>query len=162
MAGQLRPVNGNPEESQRTGSGNRRRPLPALDPVIAGGRHRKRPRAWDTGDEPIAVALPGEVTIGLAQIKSAPAEIDIGASPMFRHAGVLVAEGTHVEMPGGVLRGDPRNAVPAASGEHRKNVIRIHGHKVLHGSRHSGLDLRRSGPGSSVRQSCSHLAIMHV
>ena len=53
-------------------------------------------------------ALPGEVTTGLPQIKSAPGEIDIGAYAIFRDAGVLVAEGTHVEMPGGVLRGDLR------------------------------------------------------
>jgi hypothetical protein len=116
---------------------------------MEGGRHRKRARAWDADDEPIAAALPGEVTIGRSQIKSAPAEIDIGAYAIFRNAGVFVAEGTHVEMPGSVLRGDLRNAVP---GEHRKNVIRIHGHKVLHGSRHPGSDLRRSGLRGSARQ----------
>ena len=108
MTGQLRPVNGNPEELQRTGSGKRRRPLLALDPVMEGGRHRKRARAWDADDEPIAVALPGEVTIDLSQIKSAPAESDIDAYAIFRDASVLVAEGTHVEMSGGVLRGDLR------------------------------------------------------
>jgi hypothetical protein len=118
--------------------------------------------AWAADDEPIAVALLGDMTTGLSQIKSAPAGIDIDDYPLFRDARRARRRGPHVEMPGGVLRGDPRNAVPAASGEHRKNVIRIHGHKVLHGSRHSGLDLRRSGPGSSVRQACSHLAIMRV
>jgi hypothetical protein len=76
-------------------------------------------------------------------------------------SGVLAAEGTHVEMSGGVLRGDLRNAVPAVPDEH-KNVIRIHGHEVLYGSRHSGFDLRRSGLGSSIRPGCSHLAIVRV
>jgi hypothetical protein len=54
-----------------------------VDPIIEGGRHRKRARAWDV-DEPIAVALLGEVTIDLPQIKSAPGEIDIGAYAIFR------------------------------------------------------------------------------
>ena len=148
----MRPVNGNPEQLQRTGSGNRRRWFPAPDPIIAGGRHRKRARAWDVDDEPIAAALPGEVTIGLSQIKSTPAEIDIDDYAILRDAGGLVAEGTHAEMSGGVLRGDLRNAVPAVPGEHRKNMIRIHGHKVLYGSRHPGSDLRRSGLRSSARQ----------
>lgn len=152
MTGQMRPVNGYPEELQRTGSGKRRRWLLALDPIIEGGRHRKRARAWDADDEPITVALLGEVTIGLSQIKSAPAEIDIDAYPLFRDARRARRRGPHVEMPSGVLRGDLRNAIPAVPDEHRKNVIRIHGHKVLYGSRHSGFDLRRSGLGSSVRQ----------
>jgi hypothetical protein len=77
-------------------------------------------------------------------------------------SGVLVAKGTHVEMSGGVLRGDLRNAVPAVPEEHRKNVIRIHGHKVLYGSRHPGSDLRRSGLRGSVRQGRSRLAIVRA
>ena len=119
---------------------------------MEGGRHRKHARAWDADDEPIAAALLGDTTVGLAQTKSAPAGIGIGAYAIFRDADGLVAKSTHVEMPGGVLPGDLRNAVPAIPGEHRKNVIRIHGHKVLHGSRHPGSDLRRSGLRSSVRQ----------
>jgi hypothetical protein len=75
---------------------------------MEGAGHRKRARAWDARDEPIAAALPGEMTIDVSQITSAPAESDIDAYAMFRDAGVLVAEGTHVEMPGGVLRGDLR------------------------------------------------------
>jgi len=51
-----------------------------------------------------------------------------------RDVDVLVAEGTHVEMSGGVLRGELRNAVPAVPavpGEQRHNVIRIHGHTLV-------------------------------
>jgi hypothetical protein len=56
-------------------TGQRRRWLRALDPVMEGGRHRKHARAWDAGDEPIAAALLGDMTIGLSQIKSAPARL---------------------------------------------------------------------------------------
>jgi hypothetical protein len=51
---------------------------------MEGGGHRKRARAWDAGDEPIAVALLGDMTIGLSQTKSAPAGIDIDAYALFR------------------------------------------------------------------------------
>jgi hypothetical protein len=44
---------------------------------------------------------------------------------------VLVAEGDHVELFGGVLRGDLRKDVPAVPAERRDRVIRIHGHTVL-------------------------------
>jgi metallophosphoesterase superfamily enzyme len=124
-------VNGNPVEMQRTRSGRRRRWLLALDPIIEGGRHGKRAQAWDVEDELIAVALLGDVTIDLSQVKSAPAEIDIDAYAILRDVDVLVAEGTHVEMSGGVLRGDLRNAVPVVPEEQRCNVIRIHGHTLL-------------------------------
>ena len=124
-------MNGNPEEMQRTGSGQRRRWLLALDPIIEGGRHGKRAQAWDAEDELIAVALLGDVTIDLSRVKSAPAEIAIDAYAIFRDVDVLVAEGTHVEMSGGVLRGDLRNDVPVVPGEQRSNVIRIHGHTLL-------------------------------
>ncbi len=127
----MRPVNGNPEEMQRTRSGHRRRWLLALDPIIEGGRHGKRAQAWDVEDELIAVALLGDVTIDLSQVKGAPAEIDIDAYAILRDVDVLVAEGTHVEMSGGVLRGELRNAVPVVPEEQRRNVIRIHGHTLL-------------------------------
>ncbi|MGO9163789.1 MAG: hypothetical protein ACLP7J_24420 [Streptosporangiaceae bacterium] len=124
-------MDGNPDEMQRTRSGQRRRWLLALDPVIEGGRHGKRAQAWDVEDELIAVALLGDVTIDLSRVKSTPAQIDIDAYAIFRDVDVLVAEGTHVEMSGGVLRGELHNAVPAVPGEQRHNMIRIHGHTVL-------------------------------
>lgn len=129
-------MDGSPEET-RTGAGQSqsqsqsRRWLLALDPVIEGGRHGKRAQAWDVEDELIAVALLGDVTIDLSQVKSAPAGIVIDAYAIFRDVDVLVAEGTHVEMSGGVLRGELRNAVPAVPREQRHNVIRIHGHTLL-------------------------------
>jgi hypothetical protein len=43
-----------------------------------------------------------------ARVGSAPAEIAIEAYAIFRDLDVLVAQGTHVEMSGGVLRGDLR------------------------------------------------------
>ena len=95
------------------------------------GRRGKRAQAWDVEDELIAIALLGDVTIDLSQVKSSPAEIDIDAYAIFRDVDVLVAEGSHVEMSGGVLRGDLRNEVPALPEEHRHNVIRIHGHTLF-------------------------------
>ena len=71
------------------------------------------------------------MTIDLSQVKGAPAEIDIDAYAILRDVDVLVAEGTHVEMSGGVLRGELRNAVPVVPEEQRRNVIRIHGHTLL-------------------------------
>jgi hypothetical protein len=44
---------------------------------------------------------------------------------------VLVAEGSHVEMSGGVVRGDLLNAVPAVPEQHRHNVIRVRGHSLF-------------------------------
>jgi hypothetical protein len=44
---------------------------------------------------------------------------------------VLVAEGDHVELFGGVLRGNLRNDVPSVPENRRKRVIRIRGHTVL-------------------------------
>jgi autonomous glycyl radical cofactor GrcA len=124
-------MNGGPETEQRTASGRCRRWLLALDPVIEGGRHGQRAQAWDVEDELIAVALLGDVTIDLSHVKSAPAEIDIEAYAIFRDVDVLVAGGSHVELSGGVLRGDLSNDVPAVPEEHRRNVIRIHGHALF-------------------------------
>jgi predicted membrane protein len=124
-------VDGNPDEMQPAGSGRIRRWLLALDPVIEGGRHGKRAQAWDVEDELIAVALLGDVTIDLSRVRSAPAEILIEAYAIFRDVDILVAEGTHVQMSGGVLRGDLRNDVPAGPGQQHDNVIRIHGHALL-------------------------------
>ena len=95
------------------------------------GRRGKRAQAWDVEDELIAVALLGDVTLDLSQVKSSPAEIDIEAYAIFRDVDVLVAEGSHVELSGGVVRGDLRNAVPAVPEQHRHNVIRIHGHTLF-------------------------------
>jgi hypothetical protein len=124
-------VNSGPETERRTTPGRRRRWLLALDPIIEGGRHGKRAQAWDVEDELIAVALLGDVTIDLSQVKNAPAEIDIEAYAILRDVDVLVAEGSHVEMSGGVLRGDLSNDVPAVPEQHRHNVIRIHGHTLF-------------------------------
>lgn len=124
-------MNGSLETRQRITSGRRRRWLLALDPVIEGGRHGKRAQDWDVEDELIAIALLGDVTIDLSHVKSAPAEIDIEAYAILRDVDVLVAEGSYVELSGGVLRGDLRNDVPAVPEEHRRTMIRIHGHALL-------------------------------
>jgi hypothetical protein len=124
-------VNGSRETQQRTASGRPRRWLLALDPVIEGGRRGKRAQAWDVEDELIAIALLGDVTIDLSQVRSSPAEIDIEAYAILRDVDVLVAADSHVEMSGGVLRGDLHNAVPAVPEQHRRNVIRIHGHTLV-------------------------------
>ena len=124
-------MNSHLEAQHKTVVGRRRRWLLALDPVFEAGRQGERARAWDVEDELIAVALLGDVTIDLSQTGNAPAEIDIEAYAIFRDVDVLVAEGDHVELFGGVLRGDLRKDVPAVPAERRDRVIRIHGHTVL-------------------------------
>lgn len=62
---------------------------------------------------------------------SAPAEIDINAYAILRDVDVLVADGTHVELRGGVLRGDLTNNAVAVPEERRRQVVRIHGHCLL-------------------------------
>jgi hypothetical protein len=119
------------EDGQRPAAGKRRRWLLALDPVFEGGRRGKRARAWDVEDELVAVALLGDVTVDLSQPRNAPAEIAIEAYAVFRDVDILVAEGTHVELFGGVLRGSLCDEVPEVPTEHRDRVIRIHGHTVL-------------------------------
>lgn len=120
-----------PNDEQRGAAGKRRRWLVGLEPISEGGLRGKRAQAWDVEDELIAVALLGDVTIDLSQNKSAPAEIDIEAYALIRDIDVLVAEDAHVEMFGGVLRGNLKNEVPPVPEERRGRVIRIHGHCML-------------------------------
>jgi hypothetical protein len=116
------------DDQQRGTVGKRRRWILGLEPIFEGGLQGERARAWDVEDELIAVALFGDVTIDLSQNRSAPAEIDIEAYAIIRDVDVLVAKDTHVEMFGGVLRGDLKNEVPPVPEERRDHVIRIHGH----------------------------------
>jgi hypothetical protein len=60
-----------------------------------------------------------------------PAEVDIEARALLRDVDVLVPEGTHVELFGGVLRGDLENAVPPHPEDERGRVDRIDGHCLL-------------------------------
>ncbi|MGO9977061.1 MAG: hypothetical protein ACLP01_30520 [Solirubrobacteraceae bacterium] len=108
--------------------GKRRRWLLAIDPVFEGGRRGKRAQAWDVEDELIAVAILGDVTIDLSRTRSVPAEVDIEAYALLRDVDVLVPEDTHVELFGGVLRGDLENHVPPIIEDQRTSVVRIHGH----------------------------------
>lgn len=124
-------MTGHPEDQPRTASGKRRRWLLSLAPVIESRLQGERSRAWDVEDELIAVAFLGDVTIDLSQPKSAPARIDIDAYAIFRDVDVLVAKGDHVELFGGVLKGNLRNDVPSVPEDRRKRVIRIRGHTVL-------------------------------
>jgi hypothetical protein len=124
-------VNSHPDDERRAAAGKRRRWLLGLEPIFEGGRRGRHAQAWDVEDELIAVAFLGDVVIDLSQTKSAPVEIAIDAYAILRDVEVLVAEGTHVELFGGVLRGDLRNKVPAVPEERRDRVIRIHGHTVL-------------------------------
>jgi hypothetical protein len=124
-------VSTHPDRGQRTAAGKRRRWLLGLEPIFEGGRQGKRARAWNVEDELIAVAFLGDVTIDLSQTKSAPAEIVIDAYAILRDVDVLVPEGTHVELFGGVLRGELKNDVPAVPEERRNRVVRIHGHTMF-------------------------------
>lgn len=112
-------------------AGRRRRWLLAIDPVFEGGRRGKRAQAWDVEDQLVAVAMLGDVTIDLSQPRSMPAEVEIEAYALIRDVDVVVPEGTHVELFGGVLRGDLDNSVqPVPDGE-RTRTVRIHGHCLL-------------------------------
>lgn len=121
----------NSTDTPSTPAGHRRRWLLAIDPVFEGGRRGKRAHGWDVEDELIAVAIFGDVTIDLSQTTSAPAEIDIEAYAILRDVDVLVPQGTHVEMSGGVLRGELENHVPAVPEDQRDRVVRIHGHCMI-------------------------------
>jgi hypothetical protein len=118
-------------ESQRPSSGKRRRWLVAVDPIFEAGRRGASAQRWDVEDELIAVAILGDVTIDLSQTKSAPTQIVINAYAIFRDVDVLVAAGTHVELFGGVFRGDLRNDVPAPPPSAPDRMVRIHGHSVF-------------------------------
>lgn len=111
--------------------GRRRRWFLGLEPVFEAGRKGRRAQTWDVEDELVAVALLGDVTIDLSQTRSTPAEVAIEAYAILRDVDVLVPEGTHVELSGGVVRGDLRNEVPVVSEEQREHVVRIQGHSVL-------------------------------
>ena len=99
------------ETGRASKNGKRRRWLLAIDPVFEGGRRGKRAQAWDVEDQLIAVAMFGDVTIDLSEAHSAPDEIEIEAYALLRDVDVLVPEGTHVELFGGVLRGNLENSV---------------------------------------------------
>jgi hypothetical protein len=112
-------------------AGRRRRWLLALDPVFEGGRKGKRAQSWDVEDELIAVALLGDVTIDLSDTKSAPPEVHVEAYAIFRDVDVLVGAGTHVELDGGVLRGDLSNEVPPVPDDRRTYTVSITGHSLV-------------------------------
>ena len=112
-------------------AGPRRRWLLALDPVFEGGRKGRRAHSWDVEEELIAVALLGDVTIDLSDTKSAPPEVHVEAYAIFRDVDVLVGAGTHVELGGGVLRGDLSNEVPPVPDDRRTRTVSITGHSFL-------------------------------
>jgi hypothetical protein len=109
----------------------RRRWLIGLEPVFEGGRHGKHSRDWDVEEGLIAVALLGDVTIDLAQAKSVPENTTLEAYAIIRDVDVIVPPGTHVELSGGVLRGDLVNEVPAVPAAERRRTLRVHGHSLL-------------------------------
>jgi predicted membrane protein len=111
--------------------GRRRRWLIGLEPIFEGGRHGKRSREWDVEEELIAVALLGDVTIDLAQAKCVSDDTTIEAYAIVRDVDVIVPSGTHVELSGGVLRGDLVNEVPAVPAAERRRTVRVNGHSLL-------------------------------
>jgi predicted membrane protein len=118
-------------EYQRPSSGKRRRWLVAVDPIFEAGRQGTSAHRWDVEDELVAVAILGDVTIDLSHNKSAPQQVVINAYAIFRDVDVLVAADTHVELYGGVFKGDLRNDVPAPAQSAPDRMVRIHGHSVF-------------------------------
>ena len=124
-------MNSQANGEQEITAGKNRRWFLGLEPIFEGGRKGKRAQAWDVEDELNAVALFGDVSIDLSQNRSTPSEIAINAYAIFRDVDVVVGEGTHVELFGGVLRGELRNQASALPEERRERVVRVHGHTVL-------------------------------
>jgi hypothetical protein len=102
-----------------------------LEPIFEGGRSGKRARDWDVEDELIAVALFGDVTIDLTRTRSLADDITIEAYAVIRDVDVIVPPGTHVELSGGVLRGDLVNEVPGVSDAERRRSVSVHGHSLV-------------------------------
>jgi len=124
-------MDGRADDEQPASAGKRRRWFVSLQPIFESGRQGRQAQAWDVEDELIAVAALGDVTIDLSTTKSTPEEIAIDAYAILRDVDVFVAADDHVELFGGVLRGDLRNDVPAVPEERRHRVIRVHGHSLL-------------------------------
>jgi predicted membrane protein len=118
-----------PRSGQRPGK--RRRWFLGLEPIFEARRKGKRAQTWDVEDELIAVALLGDVTIDLSQARSAPGEIAIDAYAILRDVDVVVAAGTHVELSGGVVRGDLHNEAPDVPEDRRQRTVHVQGHSLL-------------------------------
>lgn len=114
-----------------TNDNEKRRWLLGLEPVFEGGRKGKRAQAWDVEDKLIAVALLGDVTIDLSDVKSAPDEIRIDAYAVLRDVDITVADGTRVELSGSVVRGDLTDEVLAIPAEQANRTVRVEGRAVL-------------------------------
>lgn len=108
-----------------------RRWLLSLDPILEGGSTGEHAKRWDVEDKLVTVALFGDVTIGLSETRSATAAVSINAYGIFRDVDVFVAENTRVALYGSVVRGDPRNEVPAPPDTLDSRVVQIHGHALL-------------------------------
>ena len=108
----------------------RRRWLLGLDPIFEVRRSARNARSWDAENALVAIALFGDVTIDLSRARSAPDEITIRASAIFRDVTVIVPEGARVELDGGCVWGDLSNAAsPAADDEHAP-VVRVRAHSL--------------------------------
>ena len=66
---------------------------------------RRNSVSLEVEDETVAVAVLGDVTIDLSRSERVPAEVAISAGAILRDVEVIVPEGTHVELSGGVFRG---------------------------------------------------------
>jgi predicted membrane protein len=111
--------------------GRRRRWFLGLEPIFEAGRKGKRAQTWDVEDDLIAVALLGDVSIDLSQARSLPREVAIEAYAILRDVDVFVPENTHVELSGGVVRGDLHSEVPVVSEEQREHTVRVQGHSLV-------------------------------
>jgi hypothetical protein len=110
-----------------------RRWLLGLEPFFEGGwLHKgKRARTWDVEGQLTAVALIGDVTVDLAQAKSAPEQIVITAYAIFRDVHITVSAGDCVQMTGGGLFGKVTNEVPDVPEQDNHRVITVRAHTLV-------------------------------
>jgi hypothetical protein len=116
-----------------TSVGKNRRWLLGLEPFFEGGwLHKgKRARAWDVEGRLTAVALIGDVTVDIAQARSAPERIVINAYAIFRDVDITVSAGDVVEMTGGGLFGKASDEAPPIAQPDRRRVVSVHAHTLV-------------------------------
>ena len=109
-----------------------RRYLLGLEPFFEGGWLHKGARAtrWQVEEHLVALAIFGDVTIDLTEVKILPAQIEIRAYALGRDVDVLVPEGTRVQLVGRKNNGHLKDQATSVTGSVAHSV-KIKGHTIL-------------------------------